>query len=97
MKPFHTIDAVARGLSLGLPSNSDARMARSSEAKISDQSAPKTEFRAKYSGLMPSGSRQDQLAFVSVPNRECKHTAKQPDGATSINAHDAQHDSSVAG
>ena len=55
--PFHTKDAIALGLSLGLPSNSDARMALSSEAKTSDHSPPGSVFRARYSGLIPNGSR----------------------------------------
>ena len=83
MKPFQPTDAAALGLSWGLPSRPEARMALTSEAKISDHSRSGSELRATYSGLMPSGSRATtslrscmfQWANANIPRNSANRLA----------------------
>ena len=86
-------EATARGSSFGFLSNPEARIARTSDANISDQSPFASGFRQTYNGLIPSGSRASvsrrafgsHIANANIPrSRRTASRAPQTPSARSM-------------
>ena len=82
--PFHATEAAAAGSSRGFTSSPDASSARTSEANASAQLPSASGLRARYTGLIPNGSRArrsvratgSQLANANMPRNS--RTASAP-------------------